>query len=61
MLYCTINRAVSDRDIDDLERVCKLRLWHNWATIAAFTWKEWKKILGLAVHDEIRTGDVPKV
>ena len=61
MWYWTINHAVSDHNIRDWERMCKLRLWYNWATIAAFTWKErGKKILGLAVHAEIRTGDVPK-
>jgi hypothetical protein len=61
MPYCTINRAVIDYDIDDLGRMCTLRLWHDWAAIAAFTWRECGKIVGLAVHAEIRTGGVQKV
>ena len=48
MLYCTINRAVSGHDIGDVERMCKLRLWHNWSTIAAFTWKECGKNPGIS-------------
>ena len=48
MLYCTVNCAVSDHGIGDLERLCKLRLWHNWATIAAFTWKECRTDPGIS-------------
>jgi hypothetical protein len=61
MLYCTVNRLVVDHDIGDWERMCKLRLWHIWTTIAAFNWKECGKILGLALRAEIRNGDVPKL
>jgi hypothetical protein len=48
MQYCTRHGALSDHDIGDLERMCKLRLWHNWATVASFTQKECGKIPGIS-------------